>query len=47
MAQIAVVGTGCVGLTTGACLASLGHDIECVEFSEKQSCIKLRLAICW
>jgi UDPglucose 6-dehydrogenase len=27
--RIAVVGTGYVGLTTGACLASLGHQVVC------------------
>lgn len=27
--RIAVVGTGYVGLTTGACLASLGHNVVC------------------
>lgn len=29
--KIAVVGTGYVGLTTGACLAYLGHDVTCVD----------------
>ncbi|QFZ16099.1 UDP-glucose dehydrogenase family protein [Saccharothrix syringae] len=29
--RIAVVGTGYVGLTTGACLASLGHRVECAD----------------
>ncbi|MGI5506250.1 UDP-glucose dehydrogenase family protein [Lentzea sp. CA-135723] len=29
--RIAVVGTGYVGLTAGACLASLGHDVVCVD----------------
>ena len=29
--RIAVVGTGYVGLTTGACLASLGHDVVCAD----------------
>ncbi|WP_152528459.1 MULTISPECIES: hypothetical protein, partial [Saccharopolyspora] len=27
--RIVVVGTGYVGLTTGACLASLGHRVVC------------------
>ncbi|MET8848365.1 UDP-glucose/GDP-mannose dehydrogenase family protein [Amycolatopsis sp. NPDC004625] len=30
-ARIVVVGTGYVGLTTGACLASLGHFVTCVD----------------
>ncbi len=29
--QVAVIGTGYVGLTTGACLAHLGHDVTCVD----------------
>jgi len=29
--HIAVVGTGYVGLTTGACLASLGHRVVCAD----------------
>ncbi|MBK9180845.1 MAG: UDP-glucose/GDP-mannose dehydrogenase family protein [Acidimicrobiales bacterium] len=31
MAKIAVIGTGYVGLTTGACLAHLGHDVVCAD----------------
>lgn len=31
MARIAVVGTGYVGLTTGACFAHLGHDVVCAD----------------
>ena len=29
--KIAVVGSGYVGLTTGACLADTGHDVVCVD----------------
>ncbi len=29
--RIAVVGTGYVGLTTGACLAHLGHEVTCID----------------
>jgi UDPglucose 6-dehydrogenase len=29
--SIAVIGTGYVGLTTGACLAHLGHDVVCAD----------------
>ena len=32
--RIAVVGTGYVGLTTGACLASLGHRVVCADINE-------------
>jgi UDPglucose 6-dehydrogenase len=31
---VAVVGTGYVGLTTGACLASLGHRVVCADIDE-------------
>jgi UDPglucose 6-dehydrogenase len=34
--NIAVVGTGYVGLTTGACLAHLGHDVVCVDVDESK-----------
>ncbi len=32
--RIAVVGTGYVGLTTGACFAELGHDVLCADIDE-------------
>lgn len=31
MANIAVIGTGYVGLTTGACFAHLGHTVTCAD----------------
>lgn len=31
MSKIAVVGTGYVGLTTGACMSSLGHHVVCID----------------
>ena len=31
MSRIAVIGTGYVGLTTGAALAHLGHDVTCAD----------------
>ena len=36
MAKIAIVGTGYVGLTTGACLASLGHQIVCADIDAEK-----------
>lgn len=32
--NIAIVGTGYVGLVTGVCFASLGHDVICVDVDE-------------
>ena len=31
MSRVAVIGTGYVGLTTGTCLAHLGHDVVCAD----------------
>ncbi len=36
MATIAVIGTGYVGLTTGACFAHLGHDVICADIDEEK-----------
>ena len=32
--KIAVAGTGYVGLVTGVCLASKGHQVWCVDVDE-------------
>lgn len=34
--KIAVVGSGYVGLVTGACLANLGHEVICVDKDKKR-----------
>lgn len=34
--KIAVAGTGYVGLVTGVCLASKGHQVTCVDIDEKK-----------
>ena len=36
MSKIAVIGTGYVGLTTGACFAHLGHDVVCADIDERK-----------
>ncbi len=36
MATIAIIGTGYVGLTTGACFAHLGHDVICADIDERK-----------
>lgn len=36
MSRIAVIGTGYVGLTTGACLASLGHRVICADIDDEK-----------
>jgi UDPglucose 6-dehydrogenase len=34
--RLAVVGTGYVGLTTGACFAHLGHHVVCGDIDERK-----------
>lgn len=43
--KIIVVGTGYVGLVTGACLAERGHEITCIDIDEKKI-EKLNQGIC-
>src|ERR1700757_1167737 len=39
--KIAMIGTGYVGLTTGACLAEVGHHVICIDIDEaKIKCLK-------
>jgi UDPglucose 6-dehydrogenase len=33
---IAIIGTGYVGLTTGACFAHIGHDVVCADIDERK-----------
>src|SRR5580693_1015592 len=34
--NVSIIGTGYVGLTTGACLAYLGHNVTCIDSDEKK-----------
>ena len=34
--RIAIIGTGYVGLTTGACFAQLGHDVTCADIDAEK-----------
>ncbi|HUC31859.1 MAG TPA: 2-dehydropantoate 2-reductase N-terminal domain-containing protein, partial [Ilumatobacteraceae bacterium] len=34
--SVAVIGTGYVGLTTGACLSHLGHHVICADIDEER-----------
>jgi UDPglucose 6-dehydrogenase len=36
MSRIAVIGTGYVGLTTGACFAHIGHEVTCADVDEEK-----------
>jgi UDPglucose 6-dehydrogenase len=36
VATIAIIGTGYVGLTTGACFSHLGHDVICADVDEQK-----------
>lgn len=37
--KIAMIGTGYVGLVTGACFAEIGHDVVCVDKDERKIAI--------
>lgn len=34
--RVAIIGTGYVGLTTGVCLASIGHTVSCLDTDESK-----------
>lgn len=34
--RVAMIGAGYVGLTTGACLAQLGHTVTCIDIDERK-----------
>lgn len=34
--KVAVIGTGYVGLTTGVCLAYVGHEVHCLDVDERK-----------
>src|ERR1700726_406149 len=34
--NVSIIGTGYVGLTTGACLAFLGHKVTCIDSDERK-----------
>ncbi|WP_328588900.1 UDP-glucose dehydrogenase family protein [Niallia nealsonii] len=36
MMKIAVIGTGYVGLSTGVCLAEIGHTVTCIDIDQKK-----------
>src|SRR5689334_15180584 len=36
MSKIAIIGTGYVGLTTGACFAHLGHEVVCADVDQRK-----------
>lgn len=36
MSRICMIGTGYVGLVSGACLADFGHEVWCVDINEKR-----------
>ncbi|WP_439575010.1 UDP-glucose dehydrogenase family protein [Phreatobacter sp.] len=34
--KVVIIGTGYVGLTTGACLAEIGHDVACIDTDRRK-----------
>src|SRR5690554_3222822 len=34
--NISIIGTGYVGLSTGVCLAEIGHDVVCIDTDQKK-----------
>ena len=34
--RIAMIGTGYVGLVSGACLADFGHEVTCIDKDSKK-----------
>lgn len=40
--NIAIIGTGYVGLTTGTCFAEVGHTVVCVDSNESKVCALLQ-----
>ena len=42
--KIAIIGTGYVGLTTGACFAHLGHEVICADIDPETSISSVRFS---
>ena len=44
--RVAMIGTGYVGLVSGACFADFGHDVTCVDKDTRQNRGARRAARC-